>query len=715
MKHFLQRIFLLLRPYKKTAILLLLGMIVHLAYETLMPFSFKYLIDDAIVPGNHAFLVGILAALAIGALLVAIIAVGRDFMYARLSADILTDLRLSMFGHLQELPIEFFNRTRPGDIATNFSTDLSSVEIAIVQAIPAGVMAVIGLFFSATVLFLLQWQLALLALLGLPVCLIGPRLLGRRATDANDQYKDEQANLLNTVTENASAQTVIKAFNLRQLVFDRFRAQASQLSRAAVSANFLSFMMERTPALTALAFHVTVVCVAAGLAFRGDLSIGALVSFNAVFITVSLSIYDLTGIFPQLLQAASGMERIDRLLREVPVVMDVPNAVSLPRLSTGIRFNAVDFSYSPERLALAGVNLSIPRGDWTALVGSSGSGKSTMIGLLMRYRDPDRGTVTLDGIDLRQAEQESLRIQTGIVLQDNFLFNTTVRENIRLGRPDATQAEIEVAARAAEIHEAILGLSHGYDTPVGERGGMLSGGQRQRVALARALVRDPEILVLDEATSALDPTTEARVNDTLRRIAQGRTVVSVTHRLAAITHANRICVFDNGRIVEQGSHEELLAMQGHYSALWQKQSGFILSGDGEMAEVTVERLKMVTVLAELEDDLLAEVSGLFVAERHPAGRVVVHEGDSGDKFYIIVRGRMSVTRRQADKSELKLNLLEDGDHFGEIALLKSIPRTATVTTTVPTVILSLQRELFLNLIEKAPHLRKALEEHAARY
>ncbi len=715
MNKFLGHVFVYMRPYKWHTTLLLLGMIAGLVYDTMLPFSFKFLIDDAIEPHNYRLLILILVTLAVGGILVSVVGVGRDYLYARLSADVLKDLRLQIFSHLQHLPIEFYSRKRPGDIIANFSTDLASVESAVVTAIPTGMMSLIGLIFSTVLLFILQWKLALLAILGLPVCIIGPRLIRKKAADANDQYKNAQAEILNTVEENIGAQTVVKAFNLKHLFVDKFQDQVSGLSHIAVRANFLSFMMERTPGIGILIFHIIVICVGTMLAFQGLLSIGALVSFNAIFVIVSKSVYDMTSILPQLMQAAAGMERIDRLFREETLIQDKPNASVLPRLAREIAFKDVNFGYMPEQPILKNVSILIHQGSSVAFVGSSGSGKSTAVNLLMRFYDPDSGVITFDGIDIRGVTQDSLRARMGVVLQENFLFNTSIRENIKYGNPDAGDTGIETSARAAEIHDIITGMPGGYAAPVGERGSRLSGGQRQRVAIARILIRNPEILILDEATSALDSAAESAINATLRRIGHERTVISVTHRLSSIMHADTIYVFDSGHIVERGRHDELLSQKGCYNALWQKQSGFLLSGDGEAAEVTAERLKMVPILEGLDDELLKDVSRLFVTERYPPGRVVVHEGDQGDRFYIIVRGRVEVTKNGIDGSAHVVNILEDGDHFGEIALLKSIPRIATVATTISTVFLTLQRDLFLSLMGKAPHLRRILEEQASVY
>jgi len=274
---------------------------------------------------------------------------------------------------------------------------------------------------------------------------------------------------------------------------------------------------------------------------------------------------------PGVVGGTVGLLRPEALRGQRPQVVGAPGAHPLPRLAREIRFADVTFSYNGGQSQLDHVSLTIPAGETVAIVGPSGAGKSTILSLITRLYDVTAGAVTIDGHDLRQVTQDSLRAQIGVVLQETFLFNTTVRENIRLGKLDATDAEIEAAARAAEIHDLIVSLPQGYDTPTGELGGLLSGGQRQRIAIARAILREPTILILDEATSALDPATEAAIIATLERLARKRTVLVVTHRLAAIQRADRIFVVDAGSVVEHGRHDELLDRRGLYYELWWKQ------------------------------------------------------------------------------------------------------------------------------------------------
>ena len=375
------------------------------------------------------------------------------------------------------------------------------------------------------------------------------------------------------------------------------------------------------------------------------------------------------------------MKRVQELLAIQPEVRDADRARSLPRLTRAIELSGVSFGYTPHSLNLVDVSLTIAKGSEVAFVGSSGSGKSTILNLIMRFYDPLQGAITFDDHGLKLVTSESLRSQLGVVFQNNLLFNTSIRENIRMGNLGCTDGAIEEAARMAEIHDFILQLPGGYDTLVGE------GGERcpeaKSIAIARAIVRQPEILILDEATSALDPATEAAINATLERLGRNRTVIWVNHRLASTAHVDQIFVLEAGRISQRGTHKELLGADGAYRTLWQKQSGFILDEAGDRVEVESSRLARIPLLGELDLDLLEQLTHLFVTEKYPAGRVVIHEGDEGDRFYLVVRGTVGVFRLTADGAESFVSRLQDGDHFGDIALLKKIARTASVRTRLP--------------------------------
>jgi ATP-binding cassette, subfamily B, bacterial len=702
-----------LRPYRRQTVVLLLAVCVETAFNAWVPLSFGLLIDDALVPHSKDTLIAILVALGVTVVVAAVVGVARDRLYAHTVADVVGDIRAQLFGHLQRLSLGYFSRARAGDVLSRFSADLVSVESALACVLPWAIAPSLDVTVYSVLLFVLDWKLALLAMLVWPVALLGPHRFAPRAVTAGYQKKQLDAASVSVVQENLSGQAVVKAFGLEPVWRDTFARSNASLRRKTASSLFVGALVERTAVAGVFALYVAVVAVGAWLVYDGSLALGKFVAFQALFLSLGYGLIYVTQYVPSLVQGLGGFRRIGELFAEQPEVVDSPEAQQLPRLGEEIAFDEVTFAYGDGSPNVAELSMRVGKGESVALVGSSGSGKSTALSLLMRFHDPSSGSISFDGHDLRAVSQESLRRQIGIVFQESILFNVSIRENIRLGRPAASDEEVEAAARAAEVHHVILEQPNEYDTVVGERGGLLSGGQRQRVAIARAIVRDPAILVLDEATSALDPVTESAVNETLRRVAKGRTTVTVTHRLSSVTGCDRIFVLDRGSLAESGSHAELLAAGGAYAALWSRQAGFTLTDDG--AEVTVERLAQVPILDGLDESLLAEMSRLFASEDVPPGRVVIQEGDPGDRFYLVVRGRLAVTRKEADGSEVEVNVHEDGDHFGEIALLRRAPRIATVRTVIPSLLLSLAQEHFLRLVDRAPQVRATMEERIDRY
>jgi ATP-binding cassette subfamily B protein len=550
---FLRQLLTALAPYRGSSVLILGGVLLEMGFTGAVPLGFKFLIDYAITPQDGQVLLAVLGLLAGGAALVAVVGLGRDYLYARVCAAILRDLRHRMFSHLQRLSMDFYARINVGDILARFSTDLAAVESAITAAIPWVILPALDVVFSTFLLFTLEWRLACVALGVFPLSLLGPRVLVPRASAASYERQQQEAQVVTTVQENLGAQPVIKAFSLEQHMLADFVQRLGTLVQSSVRVGFLSALVERSAGISILLLQVVVLGVGASMAFSSNLSIGSLVSFQSLFMTLSWSLSYVTQYVPHLVQAASGMQRIAELLDEQPQVVDAPEAPALPRFEKTIRFEDVDFSYTDGQRHLRSVSFTIHAGESVAFVGPSGSGKSTILNLLTRFYDPVTGQVIIDGHDLRYVTQTSWRAQSGIVFQDSFLFNTTIRENIRVGKPEATDAAVEAAARAAEIHALIEQMPQGYDTVVGEGGKRLSGGQRQRIAIARAMLRDPAILILDEATSALDAATEAAINLTLAQLARGRTVIAVTHRLASVGQADRI-----SNMSDCGPHTALL-------------------------------------------------------------------------------------------------------------------------------------------------------------
>jgi ATP-binding cassette subfamily B protein len=444
-------------------------------------------------------------------------------------------------------------------------------------------------------------------------------------------------------------------------------------------------------------------------------TIGSLIAFITVLNLVAKNVYDYArGDLPLLAAAGRTSRAVDDLLQAPIVVTDPSHRTALPPIEGTIRFDNVNFSYAPGKPALSGVSFEIPARRTVAVVGPNGSGKSTLLSLLIRLYDPEEGSITVDGQDLRQVTQHSFRSQMAVVMQDNFVFNDTIRENIRVGAPGASDEDTVLAAKRADLHEFVMSLPEGYDTVVGESGGRLSRGHRQRLAIARAMIRDPRVLLLDEVTTALDPATEMSIHQMLARAGEERTVISVTHRLAATLESDEILVFDHGTLVERGRHGDLHAAGGVYRRLWEKQSGFDVSHDGRHAMVDAARLRQVALFADLGDDTLTEIAGRLKSEYYEAGQQVFAEGEVGDRFYLIARGQVAVLSSGPDGADHVLEVLGDGDHFGELALIDHRPRSATIRTETPSVLLTMGREEFLRQVVSTPEMLPALEGRMAR-
>ncbi len=702
-----------LKPYGGVAGVVFVALLIETMIGALVPLAFRTLIDRVLPNHDQRLLTLVLGGLAAALLLFVAVGVLRDWLYSRLAASVLRDLRARIYEHVQRLSMDFFGRVELGQILARFTTDLASVENAVASA-TWGVLPTLDVVIATTLLFILDWRLALVAMLIWPFSLAGPRIFAPRAADAAYTKKEAEGEVISAVGEAVAAQSVVKAYGIQEQTSATFHGRNRGLYTRSEKLGFYSALIERTANIGILALQILVLGVGALLTLRGTMTIGTLVSFQALFITLSFALYNVAQYAPNVVQAIGGLRRVAELLAEEERVTDVPGATALPPFARAIEFRDVSFGYDETRMSLEHLNLRIDAGQSVAFVGQSGSGKSTTLNLLLRFYDATGGSVLFDGRDVRSVTQASLRANMAVVLQDNFLFNTSIGENIRVTKPNATQAEVQAAAIKAEIHEFIMGLPHGYDTPVGERGGRLSGGQRQRIAIARAMLRDPRILLLDEATSALDPSAESAINETIARVSRGRTVISITHRLASATGADRIFVLKNGGLVESGTHAQLLQQDGAYAHLWRKQGGFGLAAGGDVVRVEPERLKQVKLLRHIDDALLEELAPLFTTETAEADRDIVREGDPGDRFYMIARGRVQVTKAQPDGSQRRVAVLENGDYFGEIALLENRPRSATVSTLLPCTFLVLHRARLVELMQRVPDLGPSLTSEAER-
>jgi len=562
----------ILRNYRPWLTFVGIGLFVETLFNVIMPLSLKYLIDDALGEEDFHALYVILAVLAGAGILTSIVAIWYELWDARLAAAVISDVRARLFNHVQDLPASYFGRTKRGEILSRFSVDMAGYEGAVKSLANGALLPLFELVAGIGLMIYLNWQLASVALLLFPLTLIGPRILTPKAVQANYEQKVNEASILGVVQENIATQILVKAFSLQRKTFGWFTFRNLNARRSIGDAGFLSTMVERTVTVSVLLLHLIVLAIGAYLATNGQISVGTFVTFESAFWEISYNIAHVMHFIPIAISAAASVQHMQELLDEPTGAVDRPGAPELPRINHDITFERVGFAYEgSETKIIDGLSLRLDVGKTIAIVGPSGSGKSTLLNLILRVYEPTEGRVTIDGVDIQKVTGESLRRSMAVVYQENMLFNMSIRENIRLGKDGATDEEVEQAARKAEIHQHIMSLPEQYDTLVGERGDTLSGGQRQRVAIARAIIRNPSLLLLDEATSALDQTTEAAINRTLLSVAEGRTMIWSTHRLTSVVEMDEIIVLSGGRVIERGSHEELLERHGVYRQLWDDQ------------------------------------------------------------------------------------------------------------------------------------------------
>ncbi|MDX5401717.1 MAG: ATP-binding cassette domain-containing protein, partial [Rhodobacterales bacterium] len=557
------------RPYRGLAGLALVALILTAGISLILPLAVRRVVDG-FNTGTTALLDQyFLAALVIAALL----ALGtglRYYLVTRLGERVVADIRRALFDRVLGMSPAFFERILTGEVLSRITTDTTLILSVIGSSVSVALRNVLILLGGLVLLLLTSAKLTGLVLLVVPAIVMPIIVLGRRLRRLSRENQDWIASSSGSASEALSSVQTVQAFthedptrksfaDVTEKAFDSARARIRTRAVMTVIVIFLTF-----------AGIVGVLWIGARDVRSGAMSVGELIQFVIYAVMVAGAVGALSEIWGELQRAAGATERLVELLHTNDTVQDPARPIALPRPVRGeIAFQDVTFRYParPETSALNGVSLHVKPGETVALVGPSGAGKTTILQLLMRFYDPQSGRITLDGVALADMARADFRQSIALVPQDPVIFATSARENIRFGRPGATDAEVEAAARAAAAHDFLTALPQGYDSYLGERGVMLSGGQKQRVAIARAILRDAPILLLDEATSALDAESERLVQAAVEKLAEGRTTLVVAHRLATVKRADRIVVFDQGRIVAQGTHDALVAEDGLYARL----------------------------------------------------------------------------------------------------------------------------------------------------
>ena len=567
MKNYL-RLLAYIKPYKKRLAAAVVCIIMAAGANLYLPWIIKDMIDDVLMSKDMLMLNLIAAGILVVMFTRGVFYYRQRYLVSYVGQRVIIDVRSVLFRKFQKMPLSYYDRQQTGTVMSYITNDVSAMQSAIVDNLIELVTESSILIGSLGMMIYLDWKLSLLTLMTIPLVGFAMKIFGRKLKRSSTVIQERAAEITSLLQESISAIRVVKSFVRETYEIRRFEEQNWRNFQAAMKNVKLSSLLTPTVEFLA-AIAVTFIVWFGGYEVVNEvITAGELVAFLTYAVNLANPVKRLSRVYAAIQKAMAAADRVFEVMDLDEKITDVPGAKPLPPIQGQVEFKDITFSYKEGQPALQHISLKAEPGQMIALVGPSGSGKSTIANLIPRFYDVDSGTIAIDGHDIRQVTADSLREQIGLVPQETMLFSTTVMENIRYGRLDATDEEVVEAARAANAEEFIKDLPEGYDTKLGERGLNLSGGQRQRLAIARAILKNPRVLILDEATSALDTESEKIVQDALDKLMVGRTSFVIAHRLSTIFNADQIFVVENGQLREHGTHEELLAAGGLYSNLY---------------------------------------------------------------------------------------------------------------------------------------------------
>lgn len=677
---------------------LFLTILISIFCDCITPLIYKAIFDTAL-PDKNKYLLNVLIIALMSAF---IFSWAFSFLQTRISAKLgsgmISLLRLKILNTVQNIDLKQVDKE---SILARFSEDTILLENSSINSIWIVLRYTLTAIIALFLLFYLNWRLSLVIILLIPVTLIFPRIFLQKSAKYIVDKKREEDKLLGAMAEEISMQSVIYILRLKNYRKKLFKTLLKTAAKFGDLYNtYLSYVGKSSMFGTNVVM-ISILAIGSYLMLHNYMDIGELIGFISLVGTIGNSVILISNQLPSLIDGSEGLKRIEHFIYGHNRLRKDFGQIILAPPKSSIIFKDVNFESNGVEI-ISNINVQIPVRKMVAFVGLSGSGKSTLLNLLLRHLPVSSGSILFDDVDAKKLDLNSMLSHIGLVEQHPKLFAATIKENIRLGKLNASDDEIIAAAKLAEIHEDILRFPQGYDTQISSNFQM-SGGQLQRIVIARALISNPTILCLDEATSALDPITEVNLNETINKMIGQMTIISCTHRLRSIVDADHIYVLEKGHLIEDGKHQDLLKQKGLYYNLWRKQSGVELSEDMRQASVHPQWLELIPLFKGLDTSTLNSLAQQLALERKDPNQIIFSEGDFGDKFYIIVAGIVEVSHFDPqDKKQKIIATLSDGDYFGEIALLYNRRRNATITTKGVCILLTLNYQQYQNFFTQLP-------------